>query len=131
VIVRAVFWGALGALAWTHAGYPAAVGVLARVRPRPVARRDVTPSVAVVVSAHDEEDVIGRRIENLLELDYPAELLQIVVASDGSTDRTDDIVEEIAARKPQTLGELAQISGIGPAKLERYGDDLLAALAAA
>jgi len=101
VIVRAVFWGALGALAWTHAGYPAAVGVLARVRPRPVARRDVTPSVAVVVSAHDEEDVIGRRIENLLELDYPAELLKIVVASDGSTDRTDDIVEEIAARKPR------------------------------
>jgi glycosyltransferase involved in cell wall biosynthesis len=101
MIVTAVFWGALGALAWTHAGYPAAVGVLARLRPRPVARRDVTPSVAVVVSAHDEEDVIGRRVENLLELDYPAELLQIVVASDGSTGRTDGIVEEIAAREPR------------------------------
>jgi glycosyltransferase involved in cell wall biosynthesis len=101
VIVRAVFWGALGALAWTHAGYPAAMGVLARLRPRPVARDAVTPSVAVVVSAHDEEDVIGRRVENLLELDYPAELLQIVVASDGSTDRTDAIVEEIAAREPR------------------------------
>jgi glycosyltransferase involved in cell wall biosynthesis len=101
VIVRAVFWGALGALAWTHAGYPAAIGVLARLRPRPVARDAVTPSVAVVVSAHDEEDVIGRRVENLLELDYPAELLQIVVASDGSTDRTDAIVEEIAAREPR------------------------------
>jgi glycosyltransferase involved in cell wall biosynthesis len=66
-----------------------------------VARDAVTPSVAVVVSAHDEEDVIGRRVENLLELDYPAELLQIVVASDGSTDRTDAIVEEIAAREPR------------------------------
>jgi glycosyltransferase involved in cell wall biosynthesis len=101
VIVRAVFWGALGALAWTHAGYPAAMGVLARLRPRPVARGDVTPSVAVVVSAHDEEDVVGRRVENLLELDYPAKLLQIVVASDGSTDRTDEIVEQIAAREPR------------------------------
>jgi glycosyltransferase involved in cell wall biosynthesis len=101
VIVRAVFWGALGALAWTHAGYPAAMGVLARLRPRPVARDAVTPSVAVVVSAHDEEDVIGRRVENLLQLDYPAELLQIVVASDGSTDRTDEIVEEITAREPR------------------------------
>jgi len=101
VIVRAVFWGALGALAWTHAGYPAAMGVLARLRPRPVARGDVTPSVVVVVSAHDEEDVIGRRVENLLELDYPAELLQIVVASDGSTDGTDGIVEAIAAREPR------------------------------
>jgi glycosyltransferase involved in cell wall biosynthesis len=96
VIVRALFWGALGALAWTHAGYPAAIGLLARLRPRAVAREDVTPSVAVVVSAHDEEDVIGRRVENLLALDYPPELLQVVVASDGSTDRTDEIVEEIA-----------------------------------
>ena len=96
MIVRALFWGALGALAWTHAGYPAAIGLLARLRPRAVAREDVTPSVAVVVSAHDEEDVIGRRVENLLALDYPPELLQVVVASDGSTDRTDEIVEEIA-----------------------------------
>ena len=94
------FWGALGALAWTHAGYPAAMGVLARVRPRPVRRDDgAEPSVALVVSAHDEEDVIGRRVENLLALDYPPEKLQIVVASDGSTDRTNEIVEEIAARE--------------------------------
>ena len=101
MIDRLVFWGSLGALAWTHAGYPAAIGVLARVRPRPVAREDVTPSVAVVVSAHDEEDVIGRRVENLLAMDYPPELLEIVVASDGSTDGTDAIVEEIAAREPR------------------------------
>jgi cellulose synthase/poly-beta-1,6-N-acetylglucosamine synthase-like glycosyltransferase len=101
VIARAVFWGTLGALAWTHAGYPAAMGVLARLRPRPVARDDVTPSVAVVVSAHDEEDVIARRVENLLELDYPPERLEVVVASDGSTDRTDEIVREIAASEPR------------------------------
>jgi glycosyltransferase involved in cell wall biosynthesis len=101
VIARAVFWGCLGALGWTHAGYPATMAALARLRPRPVRREDVTPSVAVVVSAHDEEDVIARRVENLLALDYPPELLQIVVASDGSTDRTDEIVEEIAAREPR------------------------------
>jgi glycosyltransferase involved in cell wall biosynthesis len=101
VIGRLAFWGSLGALAWTHAGYPATMGLLARLRPRPVARRDVTPSVAVVVSAHDEEDVIGRRVENLLALDYPTELVEVVVASDGSTDRTDEIVEEIAAREPR------------------------------
>ena len=101
MIARALFWGALGALAWTHAGYPAAMGVLARLRPRPVRRGEITPSVALVVSAHDEEDVIGRRVENLLELDYPPDELAIVVASDGSTDRTDEIVEEIAAREPR------------------------------
>jgi glycosyltransferase involved in cell wall biosynthesis len=94
-----MFWGSLGALVWTHAGYPAAMGMLARLRPRPVRRTDITPSVALVVSAHDEEAVIGRRIENLLELDYPSERLEIVVASDGSTDETDAIVREIAARE--------------------------------
>ena len=101
MIARAAFWGSLGALAWTHAGYPLAMGVLARVRPRPVRKADRTPSVALVVSAHDEEAVIRRRIENALALDYPAESLEIVVASDGSTDLTDAIVGEIAAENPR------------------------------
>ena len=101
MIARATFWGALGALAWTHVGYPAFMTALARLRPRPVARTDVTPSVVLVVSAHDEEAVIGRRLGNLLELDYPAGLLEIVVASDGSTDRTDRIVKEVASRDPR------------------------------
>jgi hypothetical protein len=101
VIARVAFWGSLGALVWTHAGYPAAMALLARTRPRPVRREDVTPSVALVVSAHDEEEVIGRRLENLIQLDYPREKLEIVVASDGSTDRTDAIVEAIAEEDPR------------------------------
>lgn len=101
MIARTAFWGALGALVWTHVGYPVLMAALARARPRPVAKDDVTPSVALVVSAHDEEAVIRRRLENLLELDYPQERLEIVVASDGSTDRTNEIVEETAAREPR------------------------------
>ena len=100
VIARAAFWGSLGALAWTHAGYPLAMGALARLRPRPVRKADETPSVALVVSAHNEEAVIRRRIENALALDYPEDRLEIVVASDGSTDLTDGIVGEIAAEQP-------------------------------
>ncbi len=96
-----MFWGSVGALAWTHAGYPAAMGALARLRPRPVRKNEVTPSVALVVSAHNEEAVISRRLENLVELDYPADRLEIVVASDGSTDDTDALVEEVAAREPR------------------------------
>ena len=76
VIRKALFWGSLGALAWTHVGYPAAAAALARIRPRPVRKDDVTPVVSVIVAAHDEEDVIGRRVENLLELDYPADRLR-------------------------------------------------------
>jgi glycosyltransferase involved in cell wall biosynthesis len=101
VIARTTFWGSLGALAWTHAGYPLAMGVLAHMRPRPVRKAEHTPSVALVVSAHDEEAVIRRRVENALALDYPPESLEIVVASDGSTDLTDAIVGEIAAENPR------------------------------
>jgi glycosyltransferase involved in cell wall biosynthesis len=78
-------------------GYPLAADALARRRPRPVRKGDVTPSVTVVVAAHDEEDVIGLRVENLLALDYPPDRLEVVVASDGSTDGTDEAVEAVAA----------------------------------
>ena len=98
---KGLFWGSLGALAWTHAGYPLAMGALARLRPRPVRKADQTPSVALVVSAHNEEAVIRRRVENALALDYPAEDLEVIVASDGSTDLTDAIVGEIAAENPR------------------------------
>jgi cellulose synthase/poly-beta-1,6-N-acetylglucosamine synthase-like glycosyltransferase len=100
VLGKALFWGSLGALAWTHAGYPLAAAVLARLRPRPIRSEEITPDVTVIIAAHDEENVIGRRVENLLELDYPADRLEIVVASDGSSDGTDEIVEEISARSP-------------------------------
>jgi cellulose synthase/poly-beta-1,6-N-acetylglucosamine synthase-like glycosyltransferase len=60
---------------------------------------DATPRVTVVVAAHDEEDVIARRVENLLALDYPADLVDVVVASDASGDATDRIVEGLAARE--------------------------------
>ena len=101
MIARATFWSSLAGLAWTHAGYPIAMGVLARVRPRPVRKADQTPSVTLVISAHDEEAVIRGRIDNALALDYPEESLEVVVASDGSTDLTDAIVGELAAENPR------------------------------
>ena len=101
MIAKALFWGSAAALAWTHVGYPAAAALAARLRPRPVRKGGGLPSVAVVVAAHDEEKVIERRLENLLGLDYPAELVEVVVASDGSQDRTDELVESIAEREPR------------------------------
>jgi cellulose synthase/poly-beta-1,6-N-acetylglucosamine synthase-like glycosyltransferase len=101
-VVKALFWCSAGALAWTHVGYPLAAQALARVRSRPV-RRDPSwePEVTVIVAAHDEEAVIERRLDNLLALDYPEGKLGIVVASDASTDRTNEIVETVAAREPR------------------------------
>jgi cellulose synthase/poly-beta-1,6-N-acetylglucosamine synthase-like glycosyltransferase len=98
VILKALFWASFGLLAWTHVGYPLAAAALARLRTRRVAKTDVEPTVSLIVAAHNEEAVIGRRFENLRALDYPADKLEIVVASDGSTDRTEAIAEEAGAR---------------------------------
>jgi cellulose synthase/poly-beta-1,6-N-acetylglucosamine synthase-like glycosyltransferase len=96
--VAVLFWTSLAALVWTHVAYPAVMALLARLAPRRVRRADVQPSVAVIVAAHDEEAVIERRIANLRELDYPPEKLELVVTSDASTDRTEELAAAAGAR---------------------------------
>jgi cellulose synthase/poly-beta-1,6-N-acetylglucosamine synthase-like glycosyltransferase len=98
VIVKILFWSSLGALLWTQVAYAFVAALFARLRGRPVHKRDDEPTVTLIVAAHDEESVIERRIENLLALDYPPDRLTIVVASDASSDRTDELVEAAAAR---------------------------------
>jgi glycosyltransferase involved in cell wall biosynthesis len=97
VLAKGLFWGSLGALAWTHVGYPVVAAGLARLRGRPIRRGDYEPSVTVVVAAHNEEDVIEARVTNLLAQVYPSDRFDVVVASDGSTDRTDELVEALGA----------------------------------
>ncbi|HKN64563.1 MAG TPA: glycosyltransferase family 2 protein, partial [Gaiellaceae bacterium] len=94
-----LFWGSLAALAWTHVLYPATVALAARLHTRRIALDDgYLPSVAVIVTAYNEEGSIERRLENLRALDYPPELLEIVVTSDASTDRTEELAEAAGAR---------------------------------
>ena len=97
-MLKPLCWGSLAALAWTHAGYPLAAAALARVRERPVRKADVHARVTVIVAAHDEEAVIERRVENLRALDYPPDFVEVVVASDASTDRTEELAERAGAR---------------------------------
>jgi cellulose synthase/poly-beta-1,6-N-acetylglucosamine synthase-like glycosyltransferase len=89
-----LFWISLVALVWTHLAFPAFAGALARVTGRAVAKDDVEPSVTVIVAAYNEEAAIARRLENLLALDYPGDKLEIVVSSDASSDRTEEIALE-------------------------------------
>jgi cellulose synthase/poly-beta-1,6-N-acetylglucosamine synthase-like glycosyltransferase len=96
IVLGVLFWVSLALLAWTHVLYPAVVAGVARVGQRRVRKADIEPTVTVVVAAHNEEAVIARRIENLLELDYPRDKLELVVSSDASSDRT----EEIALQYP-------------------------------
>jgi cellulose synthase/poly-beta-1,6-N-acetylglucosamine synthase-like glycosyltransferase len=90
--LKLIFWLSLVALLWTHALYPLAAALLARVRTRRVRKAAIEPTVTVIIAAYNEEPVIERRLENLLALDYPADRLQIVVTSDASTDRTHELV---------------------------------------
>ena len=99
-----LFWTAITVLAYQYVGYPLALAGLAWWRGRGDAlvaeesRSSETPSVSLVISAYDEEEVIARKLENALLLDYPRELLEIVVASDGSKDRTEEITRRFADR---------------------------------
>lgn len=87
-ILEMAFWVAAILIAYTYAGYPLLVGFWSRLRPRPTRLRPFTPSVSIVVVACNEADCIRQKVDNLLALDYPPEHCEVIVASDGSDDRT-------------------------------------------
>lgn len=93
-----LFWSALLVIAWVYVGYPVVLWLTATVRNRPVRRGAIRPMVSLIICAYNEERDIRRKLEETLETEYPADRLEIIVASDGSTDRTDDIVREFAPR---------------------------------
>lgn len=89
---------ALGTIGYVYVGYPLVLWVLAKIRRRDVKRADVTPSVTLLISAYNEEEVVARKLENSLALDYPQDRLTILVISDASVDGTDRIVQSFASR---------------------------------
>jgi cellulose synthase/poly-beta-1,6-N-acetylglucosamine synthase-like glycosyltransferase len=120
MVLRALAWGSLALIGWTHVGYPLAAAAAARVRRyRPQLDDDFVADVALVIAAHDEEDAIRERIENALRLDYPHGRLEILVASDGSSDGTGEIVDSFGDLRVRLLdlprmGQVAaQNAGVG------------------
>jgi cellulose synthase/poly-beta-1,6-N-acetylglucosamine synthase-like glycosyltransferase len=103
LVLEIVFWVSLAALVWTHAGYPLAIAAWARLHPRPVRKQAILPSVSLIIPVHNEEGVIEEKVSNALALDYPADCLEIVVASDASTDGTHEIVRRYADRGVRLL----------------------------
>ena len=99
-----LFWAGIALIVYVYAGYPLLLLLLNRVRgERPVRRANIEPDVTLIISAYNEEDVIARKLDNSLNLDYPAKKLEIIVVSDASTDKTDDIVRQYADRGVRLL----------------------------
>ncbi len=93
-----VFWVAAAALLYVYVGYPFGAFVLSRLANRRVRKAAFEPTVTIVIAAFNEEAHLGQTIANKLALDYPPTKLQILVVSDGSTDRTDEIAQEFCSR---------------------------------
>ncbi len=90
-ILKIIFWSTLSLIISTYFLYPFILFVISKVKPFYVHKKDIYPSVSVVISAFNEEKHIEQKIENTLNLDYPKENLEIIIASDGSTDKTCEI----------------------------------------
>jgi len=122
---RIVFWLAAFLLFYVYAGYPlllALIGLFVR-RPRPDA--GYTPRISVLIAAYNEEEAIARKIQQTLALEYPADKIEVLVLSDCSTDRTDEIVKAFPdarvrlVRMPERRGKtFAQNVGVKEAKGE-------------
>lgn len=87
-----IFWFSLLALAYIYLGYPLLIYLWGCAWPAPLRKSDQSPLVTILISAYNEEREIGKTIENKLKLDYPIERFEIIVISDGSSDRTEEIV---------------------------------------
>ncbi len=92
-ISQILFWTSLAALIYSYAGYPLLVYFVGILRPLEVKKSFFEPNVTVLITAYNEEKDIAEKIGNTLKINYPKEKLEILVASDGSTDKTDEIVK--------------------------------------
>jgi len=113
VAAELVFWISAAGLFYTYAGYPLLLVFVGSLRPRLVRRADSTPRVTVIITAYNEERALASKLEDTLALDYPQDCLEVIVASDCSSDRTDEIACEFGSRgvrlhrQPERLGKTA------------------------
>ncbi len=115
-----VFWGSLAVLAYIYAGYPLLAWAAARLFGRAPAAAETTPVVSLLIPAYNEERYLAQKLANVMALDYPRDRLEIVVASDGSTDRTNGIARQFADRGvalialPENVGKTAMLNRVVP-----------------
>ncbi|MVF23815.1 glycosyltransferase family 2 protein [Methylocaldum sp. BRCS4] len=102
-MMLSIFWLCLGLICYVYIGYPILITALASVRQRRIGAAPIHPTISLIVCAYNEEDIIGRKIENSLSLNYPAHLLEVIVVNDGSTDRTSSIISKYTDKPDITI----------------------------
>lgn len=120
--VEIVFWGSLALIAYAHLGYPLLLAALASLFGESAEAAEELgehpPRVTLVIAAYDEEAVIERKLRNALELDYPRDRLEVVVASDGSSDRTVELARAAGADRVLDLPRGGKVAALNAAVRE-------------
>src|SRR3954452_23702386 len=124
--LEVVFWAAIGLIVYAHIGYPLLLrGLVALVGddgrgPEP----GELPAVSLIVAAYDEEEVIERKVANARALEYPPDRLQVVVASDGSSDRTAELARAAGADLVLQLPRGGKVAALNAAVAQASGEVL-------
>lgn len=98
-----VFWMSVAFIVCAYGGYPAWLYLRSRFRARPVHPAPITPNVSIIIAVHNGAKFLAAKLQNLCELDYPSDRMEIVVVSDGSTDDTNRILADHAPGQFQAL----------------------------
>jgi len=127
-VLAALFWICAVLIVYTHVGYPVLLWLFARLQRQPTVAPPHSipglPTVTLIVAAHDEEKVIAEKVANAKALDYPGEKLGIVVASDGSTDRTVELARDAGAHIVLDLPRSGKIAAQNAAAVGARGQIL-------
>ncbi|MHC4453631.1 MAG: glycosyltransferase family 2 protein [Planctomycetota bacterium] len=120
LVDRVFFWIAVAITCYVYMGYPIALVFLSKYYRKPICRKEITPEVTLLICAYNEDEIIAAKINNCFELDYPPDRLKIVIASDGSSDRTNDIVRQYKDERlclidyPERRGKIGVINETVP-----------------
>ena len=123
-----LLWSALALLAYIYVGYPALAIAIAHLWPRAIVKAGRSPTVTVVIAAYNEEKHIAQKIRNVLDLEYPEDRVEVIVASDASSDATDRIVNDCGEPEVRLLrveGRLGKTACQNAAAQAASGDILL------
>lgn len=113
LMMQCLFWSSVAFVGYTYAGYPLLLWGLSLLRSRSVRKEPIHPMVSLIITAYNEEKCIREKLENALAQDYPNDRMEIIVASDCSTDGTDEIARSFGqagvrvARLPHKGGKEA------------------------